>query len=350
MNICMLSMKGNFNKNIGQGVQTYTYQIYQNVALFAPRTYGIDKIELGFGSNPLARKISFTISTAFHDFSKYDIVHMPCPIMYNPRCKAMVTTLHELFLLSKNHPLRARHTSHAIADNISAFIGKKIMEQISASDYLMANSTQTALEARSTGYPRDRIFIVNLAIDNKFTEKPLRNKANKNRTFRIGYLGGMHARKNVAFAIKAFSWLEGNYTFELWGNNPSAELQALASGDKRVKFKGFASERHKLDIYDSFDALVFPSYYEGFGLEVLEAQSRGLPVVIYKKAIIPKEVRKYCFEAEDESHMAQIISDIKLNGYSNELRNKATVYARSFTWKRCAEETIAAYKDIMKRK
>ena len=103
-----------------------------------------------------------------------------------------------------------------------------------------------------------------------------------------------------------------------------------------------------MSIYDSFDAFVFPSYYEGFGIPIIEAQSRGLPVIIYKYGKIPKEVRKYCFEAENSEHMAQIIEDLKENGYNEKLRKKATKYARTFTWEKCARETLEIYKKVLK--
>jgi glycosyltransferase involved in cell wall biosynthesis len=102
-----------------------------------------------------------------------------------------------------------------------------------------------------------------------------------------------------------------------------------------------------INIYDSFDAFIFPSYHEGEGLPILEAQSRGLPVIIYKNGKIPKEVRKYCFEAESPEHMAQIIENIKENGYNEKLRKKATAYARSFTWEKTARETLKVYNKII---
>ena len=111
---------------------------------------------------------------------------------------------------------------------------------------------------------------------------------------------------------------------------------------------GFAPENKLVDIYDSFNVFVFPSHYEGFGIPIIEAQSRGLPVIIYKYGKIPKEVRKYCFEAESPEHMAQIIEDLKENGYNEKLRKKATEYARSFTWERCARETFNIYQTVLK--
>jgi len=73
-------------------------------------------------------------------------------------------------------------------------------------------------------------------------------------------------------------------------------------------------------------------------------------VIIYKHGKIPNEVRKYCFEAESPEHMAQIIEDLKENGYNEKQRKKATEYARSFTWNRCARETLSTYKSLSKNK
>ena len=92
---------------------------------------------------------------------------------------------------------------------------------------------------------------------------------------------------------------------------------------------------------------MFPSYYEGFGLEILEAQARGLPVIIYKHAKIPNEIKRYCFEAESPEHMAQIIEELKENGYNEKQRKKAMEYARSFTWEKTAKETLEVYNKIL---
>jgi len=94
-------------------------------------------------------------------------------------------------------------------------------------------------------------------------------------------------------------------------------------------------------------AIVFPSLYEGFGQPILEAQSRGLPVIIYKYGKIPKEVRRYCFEAESPEHMAQIIENLKENGYNEKEQKKAMEYARSFTWEKTAKETLEVYKKVL---
>lgn len=208
----------------------------------------------------------------------------------------------------------------------------------------------TKKDAIKLGYDKSKIFIVNNGVDERFfsTPKPT-NRGGAN--FVVGYLGAFAPRKNVPFAVRAFKKIdERGVAFRVWGRESYDYKMAVAAaaGDRAIEFMGFAPDDKIVQIYDSFDVFVFPSTYEGFGIPIIEAMSRGLPVIINKEGRIPEEVRKYCFEAKDEAHMAQIIKDLKANGYDDKLRIRATAYARKFTWKRCAEQTIKTYEEILK--
>jgi len=223
-------------------------------------------------------------------------------------------------------------------------------------DYIIAISRQTKDECISLGFPEDKIYVVNSGMAPKFGMIKIdeRNKYTKKdkKIFRVGYIGSFIKRKNVRFAVEACMKTKGDdIVFEFYGkeNKEYRELKKLAESDKRIKFMGFAPEEKLIDIYKSFDLFLFPSIYEGFGLEPLEAQSLGLPVVIYKKAMIPQESRKYCFEAESPEHMAQIIESIKENGYDAKKRSEAMEYAKGFTWDKNVEKIVDVYKDILKR-
>ena len=215
------------------------------------------------------------------------------------------------------------------------------------SDFIIANSTQTKNEAVKLGFDKKKIFVVSLGIDKRFMQ-PIKEKKKRDK-FVVGYIGAMRKRKNLEFGIKAANMIKNkDIIFDIWGKKEfEYEYLADISKNKNINFNGFAPEKSLISIYDSFDAFIFPSYHEGEGLPILEAQARGLPVIIYKKGKIPKEVRKYCFEAESPEHMAQIIENIKENGYNEKLRKKATAYARSFTWEKTARETLKVYNKII---
>lgn len=284
------------------------------------------------------------------DFIGSDVIHIPNFRLSYPLRKggaAMLVTAHDF------QPLLAPQLDMGH----DATIGNKIwfefvrlgMRRMLLSDYMICNSTLTRNDAVSLGFDSKRIFVSNHGIDERF-RNGLKTKRDS-KAFKVGYLGGFRARKNVSSAVRAFmSVKDKNCSFELWGKKSFEYpyIANIARRDDRIMFMGFAPESYLVDVYDTFDCFVFPSLYEGEGLPVLEAQARGLPVIIYKKAKIANEIRKYCMEAKDEAHMTQLIQKIKENGYNEKSMRKARAYARSFTWQKTAKGTFEAYKKIYK--
>lgn len=343
-------MKGNFNKDLGQGVQKYIYNIWQNLlALNSGHT--IDKVELGTGKDILMRELSFTMLTLFKNMSNYDIIHMPAPIAFDPirRGKAtIITTAPEFRLIDKDNPLAAM--PNAVDTPVGSAIHRRCVKQALGSEYMIVISTLVKEEAIKLGYDKDRVFVVDIGVDDEFIHTPLEPKKEKKDTFVVGHLGSFTPGKNVAFTIKAFKKLtDDDIKYDLWGKPTGStynELVHMSAGDKRITFKGFVPKEQMVNVYDGFDVYLHPILYTGFEMELLEAQARGVPVIISKKAQVPEEVKRYCYEAEDEDHMAQIIKNLKDNGYDEHLRMKAMNYAREFTWKKTAEETLKVYERV----
>ena len=289
--------------------------------------------------------------SAFSNINSYDVLHVlgPLPLfqlLYKRHRNVIITTAHDFMPTS--------WIAANIKNPVERTFQKKIADlRISLnSDYLIAISSQTKQQAIDLGFDGKRIKVINYGIDENFFV-PIKKKK-ESKTFRLGYIGTFPVRKNVKFAVSAFMLTKDkNMRFELSGrrDNEYHDLVRQSRSDKRIKFLGPFEERGMTDkdapyVYDMFDAMVFPSVEEGFGLPIIEAQTRGLPVVMCKQSRVPKEVRKMCFEAEDEAHMAQIIQDLKDNGF-NEKRRKATIaYARSFTWDKNIKETVNFYKEV----
>jgi len=355
MKVCMFSLKGNFNKDIGQGVQRAMYEMSKNIGeLMASEGHKFDSIELGRGGSYMKRKISFTLSSLVRNFSGYDIIHSPGPIMYNPPLRGRaktVTNLYELTVVDKDSPYAVEMANSGTERKETALdiaIRSRVRRTLLNTDYLLAASSQSREEAIRLGFDPERVFSVPLGVDQRFIDQPVSRPSNKN--FKVGYLGALNTRKNVKFVINAVRGMEDREVrLEVWGKKllEYENLAKLADGDSRISFMGFAPEDGLVGIYDSFDVLVHPTLYGGLELEILEAQSRGLPVIIYKKAYLPEEARRYCFEAKDENHAAHIIMDLKNNGYDKRRMQDAMAYARGFTWKRNAEETVAIYKRML---
>ncbi len=332
----------------------------------------IDKVEFNklpfFGKYlPFIDSINFYVSfylyAKFSKLNKYDIVHNLNPT--NPIKKSnvniLITTIHDLVQIYYPNLIYGAFDEIPYVGYFlksAVYLDTKIQvfalkHNLNLSNYFIANSTQTKNELLEYGIEKNKIFITPMGVDERFLEN--NHKFNLHQYFNVGYLGGLVPKKNIKFIFDSSKYTDDKtIIFSIYGQktnyfNLLFKYYSKYKNMSKIKFRGFVPENKLVDIYDSFDVFVFPSLHEGFGQPILEAQARGLPVIIYKYGKIPKEVRKYCFEAESPEHMAQIIMQLKENGYNEKLQKKATAYARSFTWKKTAQKTLNVYKSILKR-
>jgi len=352
MKVALIGLQSQFDaidlSKIGtRSVDKIVTELYNGLRNLNKKDFILDKIEFK-RIKAIGPAFSIMLQSLFKNFEGYDILHNPDFRPFFPMRKGKAKTI------STSHGLEflfdpIRDFDRSLRGRLrSATVLPLALHSLRISDYMIAVSSLVKENAIEWGYDKDRIFVVNDFIGKEFITKEIKEKKARSK-FVIGYLGTFRLRKNVGEAIKAFMLLKGNdYSFELWGkqNFEYKNLVKQAANDKRIVFRGPAPEEKIVDIYDSFDAFVFPSLYEGFGLPILEAQARGLPVIIYKYGKIPKEVRRYCFEAESPEHMAQIIEELRENGYNEKERKEAMEYARSFTIEKMVLETYKVYEKV----
>ncbi len=115
----------------------------------------------------------------------------------------------------------------------------------------------------------------------------------------ILYLGRLEKRKNVKNLIKAYEILRRKRDFSiklvLAGNKGFgfAEIQReINSLDAKIKsdiiMSGYIPEKNLPHLYAGADLFVFPSFYEGFGIPILEAMACRIPVVCSKNSSMPE--------------------------------------------------------------
>jgi glycosyltransferase involved in cell wall biosynthesis len=364
MKVALIGFKGEFNNAVGAGVGRYAYELYNNLSnILSSNNYlwRVEKYEINpiFNKNRAFTYFIGAYKYLLFDKSKADILHFISPnpainstvLRIRKQTKTTIATAHEFGYL--NQFSSSEIGREEFAYDLRGILYYKLLqlsiEGTLGADYLICNSTQTKEEAIKIGFDKNKIFVVNLGIDRKFSSARSMKSFNKNYLFVVGYLGNLRKRKNIEFAIKTLNLINNQkIKFEIWGNGPAYTYLKQISQNKNILFKGFAPEKRIVEIYDSFDVFIFPSLYEGFGLPIIEAQARGIPVIIYKYGKIPNEVRKYCFEAEDPEHAAEIIETLKENGYNEKERKKAMRYARSFTWEKTARETLKVYNEVIK--
>jgi glycosyltransferase involved in cell wall biosynthesis len=100
----------------------------------------------------------------------------------------------------------------------------------------------------------------------------------------LGYLGRLHAKKNVGVILQAMRGTDENITLSVAGGGAEfASLKALSASlglDHRVTWSGFVDGDRKLDFLHDINVLLMPSEYESFGMAAAEAMSHGVPVIV----------------------------------------------------------------------
>ncbi|KKR21063.1 MAG: Glycosyl transferase group 1 [Candidatus Moranbacteria bacterium GW2011_GWA2_39_41] len=162
------------------------------------------------------------------------------------------------------------------------------------------------------------------------------------------FIGRLEERKNILGIVKAFEILKEKYAIPhklvLAGKSGYGFSQIeLAIGMSKYKDEivqlGFVKDEDKFALIASADVFMFPTFYEGFGIPVLEAQSVGVPVVTSNTSSMPEvtgdsailvDPREPEFIAERSYEIISnkdLRDDIIQKGYEN---------IKRFSWEKCA--------------
>jgi len=132
-----------------------------------------------------------------------------------------------------------------------------------------------------------------------------------------------------------------------------AELRRQASAlglDPDVRFVGWVSAEAVEGLYQCASCFVFPSLYEGFGLRVLEAMARGVPVACSNRGAIAEVAGEaaHLFDPENSQAIADAIEALLHDRAEVErLHTAGLERAKQFSWNTTARETLGTYERAM---
>ena len=172
-------------------------------------------------------------------------------------------------------------------------------------------------------------------------------------------VGDLQARKNQAGLIRAFAEMlracpQLAHHLVLAGKDgwhgSAVHRAALESGvAERIHFTGFVSDAELLQLYNACEFFVFPSFYEGFGLPVIEAMACARPVACSSTSAV-HEVADTCailFDPHSTREMTRAMVDLALDG---ELRARmgrlGLQRSTHFSWRKAAEKTLEVYREV----
>ncbi|HEY9288011.1 MAG TPA: glycosyltransferase family 1 protein [Candidatus Dormibacteraeota bacterium] len=165
------------------------------------------------------------------------------------------------------------------------------------------------------------------------------------------YLGQWKTYKNLPILLEAFRLLASTHRqaqLVIAGDDPRhPEVRRLAGQlpEGSVVFPGRVPESAVPDLYRAATAILLPSRAEGFGLPVIEALACGTPVICSDLPVlreIAEGIAIFC-NPTDAADFARAMARVLDQPDSLAARQARVERARTFSWERAAEETIATY-------
>lgn len=360
----------------GTGIGTYTYQLISNLnyidsdndyLLFLPQDSTLNNL----GSNFHIKLISHSPSDNFWEEvsvpnilanSKMDLYHVPqngVGLSENIDC-AKVITLHDIIPLRMPETVSSRYLkifNHVLPKLIPNCEGIITVSEYSRDDI-----------SKEFNFPKEKIYVTHLASEKIY--KPL-NKSKCKEIIKhkysiynnfILYVGGFSPRKNILGLIEAFSLIP---------KSKRKNIKLVITGRKGFSYSKYKEKTESLKIsqdviftdfipledmpvfYNSAEALVYPSFYEGFGLPPLEAMACGTPVIASNVTSLP-EVCSNAALLIDPNNIDELSYSIEKvlndNILVETMSKNGLLRSMQFSWRQTSLNTIKAYENILKTK
>jgi glycosyltransferase involved in cell wall biosynthesis len=219
-----------------------------------------------------------------------------------------------------------------------------------------AASTRDDL-ANHLGTPRDKVDVAPLGVSVPTDVVPtppeaLRRKLDLDDRPLVLSLSAKRRHKNLGRLLRALAALDSRPALVVPGYSTPHEqdLREIATAlgiSDLVRLPGWLPAEDLEGLYAAAACVVFPSLYEGFGLPVLEAMARGVPVACSDRSSLP-EVAGHAallFDPEDVGAIRTALEGLLGDeGLRERLRQAGRERAATFTWRRTAELTAASYR------
>ncbi len=175
----------------------------------------------------------------------------------------------------------------------------------------------------------------------------------------ILYVGSIKPSKNIRGIYETFIRLIDRIPHNLYIVGQKSSLYKDMKEEKllqnkipkdRIKYFDNINDKEIIELYKNAQCFIFPSFYEGFGLPLLEAMSCGCPIVTSNTSSIPEVVEDAAFKhnpTDYDSMVKSILDIINNKDLMISMIEKGLTQAKKFSWKKSAERLMQEFSSVI---
>ena len=285
-----------------------------------------------------------------------DIVHGPSPVAIPPASshQKLVVTVHDLaFLFVPQHFPRKWRTMYRMG----------LRAVVRRADAIITPSRNTAEDLLTrTNVDPDRVHVIPLAASPEPSGADPQQVLSRLKVHPpyLLFVGTLEPRKNLVRLIRAYRRAAATgipHSLVLAGrlgwHHQQLHRELALRGPGEVLLTGGVGDDELDALYRHASAFVYPAIYEGFGLPVLEAMVRGVPVITSNSSSLPEVSGGAALEIDPESirdiasAIESLVTDTAL---SEKLAARARARAERFSWDETARQTLEVYEKVLQQK
>lgn len=283
-----------------------------------------------------------------------DLFHASDFVLPPVRRARTLLTVHDLSFLT---------TPQCADEGLRRYLSRVAPRSIARADHVLADSESTRRDLETLlGAPRERITVIYPGVEARFQPTyTSRALARVRKLYKLGSqpfvlgVGTLEPRKNWPTLIRAWTRLRQTtshpHRLVLAGGKgwlADGIFDAAADSPYRsdIVFTGFVDDTDLPTLYQAADVFAFPSFYEGFGIPVLEALACGTPVVCADNSSLPEAAGDAALlvPATDEAALALALQRlIEDDALRSDLRARGLAHAARFTWAQAAQTLWQTY-------
>ncbi len=168
-------------------------------------------------------------------------------------------------------------------------------------------------------------------------------------------VGAIQKRKNIARLVKAFEQTPPGWRLAIAGApngyGAAEQLSAIDGSPRRadIDVLGYVPDEQLEALYRRCSIFAFPSLDEGFGMPVLDAMARGIPVAASRRSAIPEVTgdAALLFDPESVEEMGEAVLRLATEpALREDLARRGRERAAQFSWESAVDRTWDVYREL----